>query len=366
MALALFVLLLLYKVKLAGRGDFSVDSFNVDDTRALKGVFTVAVILHHLCPSLQGTLSSLTVFENVGFLAVGGFFFISGYGLMYGAKHKKGYLKGFLFKRLSVVLIPHYLVIPFYILASYVSGSLVRDYIILCLSGVVIWYAAAITVMYLCFFVSVKLFGLKWGKLSLAVLTALYALAMILLYENGLIYFGSWWYNSIICFPLGVLYCDLKGPIDSFVKRFYYPLVAVTAAVWVLSFFLSSKCADASHVLTPAAESLCAAAFCAVTVLLSMKLRVGNRLLWLFGELSFEMYLTHALWMELLTLIFNRLCYPNNVITSYPMSQLLLLAILAFSAVSSYVIHKVSRYLHGLLCGLGKKKEIIKNEDNRT
>ena len=344
MAVAAFFLIVLFGAKFAPNGKFFDDSFKASDTRALKGALAICVILHHLCTYLSEAFPSLLFFEQLGFIAVGGFFLISGYGLAYGVTHKENYLVGFFRKRFLAVLIPYYLIVPFYFVARFMTRSLTLRYAVETLLGITLWYVFAIAVMYISFYVSFRLFGVKWGRVAVTVLAALYALVLLVIYRLGKYNFGFWWYNSIICFPLGVWYCSLRDKLDPILKKRYFSILMFT----VLAFIFSWKTAfgnyaeDARRLYVLAFQVACAALFSLAAVMLSMKLRIGNRLLTFCGDHSLELYLAHAPWIYFLqsgvTVLGHRIFVssPDYYITG----------IIAATVITSVIVHKVAVWLH--------------------
>ena len=108
----LFLFLCLYGAR--GRLVFSDDYLSKSTCKYYRGLFAFVVILHHLASSVDaGVLFSH--FKYVGVYAVAFFFFLSGYGLQKSYIIKSEiYRKGFLLKRIPVVLIPYVFIIAMY------------------------------------------------------------------------------------------------------------------------------------------------------------------------------------------------------------------------------------------------------------
>lgn len=349
MSVILFFVLGLLGAKFAHRGEFFADNFSYDSTRALKGIFALAVLFHHLFTYLAESMPSLAFFENLGFLAVGGFFLISGYGLDYGMKCKKNYLHDFFRRRFLGILIPYYLIIPFYYFVRWKTAILTKEYIILSLFGVDIWFVGVIAVLYLSFYVSFRLFGRKWGALAQSVFTAAFALTMLILYRRGIVAgFGFWYYNALPCFLIGMWYCEFQSEINRFFKAHYLPLLLLSLFIFAASFYYSFRVPeDAQRLYVLALEIFCTASFSVVVLLLTMKVCPGNCLLNFCGDISFEFYLTHALWIYFLRSDLDLFGY-----TLYLASPDLYLAgVIVTTAISSFAIHKLSKWIHGLLIG---------------
>lgn len=66
-------------------------TLRTDIAKATKGVAALLIMIGHVCKAYKDPLYLFPV----GWLGVGLFFFWSGYGLMYGYKHKSGYFDHF-------------------------------------------------------------------------------------------------------------------------------------------------------------------------------------------------------------------------------------------------------------------------------
>ena len=193
MAILIALCVLLPGIKYAGRGEFFDNNFSVMQTRALKGLFAVYVVLHHLCTYFADFYPSFYTFKYAGFLMVGGFFLISGYGLMYGVLNKDNYLSGFFKKRILSILIPYYIINLFYLYARKISGVLTKKYVVMSLFGINLWYVFAILVLYVLFFASFKIFGKKTGVYATGIFVLLYILIMYTLYSKFNVSVLSFW-----------------------------------------------------------------------------------------------------------------------------------------------------------------------------
>ena len=62
-----------------------------DDTNFMRAIAIIGIILHHIYNNLSITV--LKPFKYMGFLLVGVFFLLSGYGLYTSLLNKKNYIK---------------------------------------------------------------------------------------------------------------------------------------------------------------------------------------------------------------------------------------------------------------------------------
>jgi len=333
------ILILIIGSRVAKTGEFYDDNFNTSQTNALKGLCAIYVVFHHLCTYFADVYSSFLFFESIGFLMVGMFFFISGYGLMYGVKNKENYLKGFFTKRLLTILVPYYIIDLFYIYSKHFVGILDKKYIILSIFGYHLWYVMAIIIMYIGFWLCFKLFGNKKGIIAMSIYTVIYvALLYILNRFYGKSDFGLWWYNSILCFVLGMWYCNYKEQINVIFKKYFLPLVALTTVIFCVTMYYTALKYGESTLPLLLTEIVCSASFSIFIILISMKIQFGNKLINICGKLSLEIYLSHALFIFFLRsnmVIFGYTIYVTN-------NLLYLTAILVGTFVFSYIVHTLS------------------------
>ena len=346
--------LILFGIKAAPRGEFFADSFSVAQTRALKGLFALVVMFHHLYGVLLPSFASVKYFRDVGFLMVGGFFLISGYGLMYGVKNKKGYLRGFFRSRILAIIIPYYVIDAVYILLKYWSKTdpeTFKIYLKESLMGLQLWFVPVMVLLYVLFRIAFIGHEKRENKLIspiiLTVLTAAFvALFTITQHTGHNVLYGCNWNDTALCFTVGMWYCIVKDRITPVVKKFYYPITAV-AVIACCAVFL--KVLNLPAYTWPTAPSyliiraVSAILFCIVILLLSMKIKIGNGLLNICGDLSFELYLSHTIFITLFRWgpisIFTK-----EIILNVQSDDLYLAAILVASFIFSFVVHK--------LCGM--------------
>ena len=148
-----------YNIDLLG---YNSEYLSVQQTKNLKGIFTLIVLFHHL--AIFASVGDVyNIFINSGYIAVGGFLFISGYGLMYQYMHKgRNYVKSFPKRRILTILIPSVVMaIAYFVLKQYrygyTLGALIYDF----KRGASVisngWYINAIIYFYIAFFISMLL-----------------------------------------------------------------------------------------------------------------------------------------------------------------------------------------------------------------
>lgn len=340
MIVIIALIILIAGIRYSGKDKYFENNFSLSQTRALKGLCAVYVVFHHLCTYMADYFPSFYAFKYLGFLMVGGFFMISGYGLMYGAINKPDYLNGFFKKRILSILVPYYIINIFYLLANRISGALTKTYVIKSLFGFNLWYVSAILILYIGFYLCFRLFGKNRGMIAISIYTILYMSVMYILYTFcGFTSLGYWWYNSVICFVIGIWYCFTKNRADALLKRHYYSALIISFALMAVTYYYTSLHFNESIPLLLTAEIVCSACFAVFILLLSMKFQIGNPVLNICGDLSLEIYLSHALFIFALRSGINAFGITFNVENNY----LYLILIIVCSFIFSYAVHLLSK-----------------------
>ena len=109
-------ILLCYGARLYPRGVFNEESTSREQTKALTGIMTMGVMLHHLAQKTSAPwlppsriVPGLELFPSFGYPPVAVFLFCSGLGLYKSLRCKKDYLKHFVRRRIVPVVIAFYL-----------------------------------------------------------------------------------------------------------------------------------------------------------------------------------------------------------------------------------------------------------------
>lgn len=98
---------------------------SVQSTVGLRGFLALGIIFHHLTQ----WVSTGVEFENFSYMGtyiVSIFFFLSGYGLYFQNEKKENYMDGFLYKRLSKILIPFLFISLIYLLYRGLNGQIIN------------------------------------------------------------------------------------------------------------------------------------------------------------------------------------------------------------------------------------------------
>lgn len=273
-----------------------------DASTALKGVFALVVIFHHLA---QRTWAGW-IFQNfrgVGYLCVAGFFFLSGCGLLRQAHARPDYRIGFLRRRMLPILLPTAIVFVLCWALSAINGRLWTPWdmlLALPYGDTVIpfaWYVLSLLVFYPVFALCLKL---CYGKPRLLpACTAGFTVLCILVCR--LLGFSAFWYNTIPLLPLGMLYAVQEERLLPLLRKRFWVAAPPIWLAFLILYPVTDRIMGAQY-----GSSLCvllnwvtSALFAASLVLLLLKVRFGNPLLQWLGRHSLELYLCQGIFMEL-------------------------------------------------------------------
>lgn len=280
------------------RGAFREDALSLDNTKALKGILAILVVLHHLYQQVQmGRLYFF--FDNVGILCVSLFLFLSGYGLLKRYAGTPGYRATILRRRIPSVLIPYLCLILIYWLFSGVSGPILTPAEVLqsLVSGFPIvahsWYILCILVFYIGFYLSVLLWRRNLPGIigSNALLCILW---VALCRARG---FAPYWYNAAILFPMGIFWAAYENQLQAFLRTHYGPALAVSL-LGFCGFFPAALVTAGEDIFVSLFWPGCCC-FVVLVLLILMKFRFGNPIVLFLGEISFALYGIHGLFEAL-------------------------------------------------------------------
>ncbi len=281
-------------------------------TTNIQCVLIFFVIFHHLNQGLRGVSGTLlsTSLSIVGRLSVGLFFFLSGYGLIKQLLLKKDiYLKSFLSKRLLPVLgsFSVALIIYFFYFNIISTISLKTSLYNLLLGSPVVsngWYATAILIFYLLFFIS----GRITNNMNIMMLVLFLGTFAIIYFERKFNY-GEWTYNALICFPVGALWSYKEKNITEVLFKNYKINCALNAILFSSFFYLD----EVKPMLI--FRSLSCVFFALTVILISYRVTIHSPIFSVIKLCLFEIYLYHGLFISLFySRINSRLIYCLFVI----------------------------------------------------
>ncbi len=301
----MLALMCLWGIKLNLKNGFE-DYMSPSKTGSVKGIFVVIVLLSHVRQYVTLDNSAMNMqFKDLmsffGQLMVVAFLFYSGYGVSLGLKNKDNYAKTLPTKRaLKVLLHFDVAVLIFYITGLALGKNYSIEKLLLSLIGLdgvgnSIWFIFDIIILYLLTF-AVFIFTKKKMVLGTAIMTVVSFGAVLLIKEfKGTEY---WWYDTVMCYPLGMWYALAKPYIDKKILPSLWKWL-VSLAVTVAAFILLRN-AYAWSDYNRWYFVVNALVFAIMTVLISMRLSINNRVLQWFGKRVFGIYILQRIPMMIL------------------------------------------------------------------
>ena len=273
---------------------------SIKQTKSIQGIFVVLVMLSHFSSYIDTNNVNVldTVFLNInnriGQLMVVMFLFYSGYGIMEKIKSdSKKYLDGFLIHRFLpvyakfVVSIFLFLVLDICLglITKYSFGEIVLSFIGWTSIGNSNWFMFATFILYFFVFLSFKILdrgSIRQNLMIFSFFVIIYILAFSLVIKRG-----TWWYNTILCFPFGMWFSYFRDCIEKFCYKYYWKISITCIMIFCCFYLLQDR--------IPYMYCLLALVFCALVILLTMKLKLGNKILDFFGRHIFSIYILQRL-----------------------------------------------------------------------
>jgi peptidoglycan/LPS O-acetylase OafA/YrhL len=243
-----------------------------DECLSIKGVFVFLVFLSHASPYISqnagdGNLLNQLFFKFtslIGQLMVVMFFFYSGYGIFEQVKRKgTDYVHSFIRRRFFptyfsfVICVFLYLLLSFFIHKEYSILQILLSFVGWESIGNSNWFMFVTFVLYLLFVVSFSI--PKQNKSGLIIFTIISIAFLVIL----ILFKESWWWNTFLCFPLGMWWSCFKEKFESFLFSDWKN--------WLSAFVLSFALFVCFYVIGRKIPLLyiCTSAFFALTVCLA-------------------------------------------------------------------------------------------------
>lgn len=277
-----------------------------DNTDCLKGIFSVFVVICHMrgrILTLNDTLLG-ALCTAMGYLSVAIFFFVSGYGLMASYQKKgKQYIEHFGRTR----ILPFYMVILLAVAIYAVYELAIGEYFTISdliksitFGNVIIkngWYLQAALVLYIFFWVVFKYLSQLRMQLS-AILFCCIGYILLCIALN----MGTYWYESVFCFFLGLIWCAYQEKIDKKInqKGRYYAFLIVSFLLFCMTLILGNTGLLIFNGLIVACKMISAVCFVLFVLFLIMKINIQNAVTQKLGVISLEIYVMQGIPMTFL------------------------------------------------------------------
>ncbi len=278
--------------------------YDIKNISALKGLLALSIVLCHMTSRVNYELP-LVSFTVMGSIGVGCFFFLSGYALIFSMKKRTNYMQCFIKKRFIKILIPYLLMLVCYIIIICVIGNRTFIDVILSFSGGYpvsnSWYVFACLYCYflfwLAFYKNQKMERFVNSLMVIVVGIILYVLVTAILFK-----WSDWWYKTIVCFPLGLIWGYYNEKIQIFLQKKYLGIFVVSCIFFVLSYLLPSIMGRLfrlhGNYIWLLNDIFMGISGTLLIAILLYKICVSNVVTNFLGDVSYEIYLFHGFVMD--------------------------------------------------------------------
>ncbi len=300
----------LYKIKFSS---FHGDYMSIPATNSIKGIFAVIILFSHLRSYISltpnfGNRIFVIFLKILGQLMVTMFFFYSGFGIIESFKKKENYHKGFLKKRVLKTLVHFDIAVLLFLTVGLLIGKTYpwQNYAFCWIGWESIgnsnWFIFVILALYVITFLSMNFANIK-GQRSVKVLIASVSVLSFVLWVPLFLLKGSIWCNTLLCYPLGMMFSLVKPKLDDIVNRKKYSYYVITGLLAVL--FAGLYLVKANVVV----YSIVACLFVLFVTMITVKVKIDNKILRWLGKYSFSIYILQRLPM----IIFRHIGLSENV-----------------------------------------------------
>ena len=385
-------IILLWRAKFVGVKKFNDGFLSLEQSKNIQGFLAVCIMLHHIAQKTAASwiqpktriVHGLDFFVSIGYIMVGLFLFFNGYGVYKSYHTKENYLNGFIRRRiLPVVLALYSTTFIFFIARLLVGEKMDAKQVALYLTSIDLcnpntWYVIVLPFFYLAFYLSFKYIKNDLvATLSTTIFVVLYMLLGTRINHNDYWIRGEWWYNCVHLFPIGILFAKFEDKIVPHLKKFYWAyLVVALCALYPLYIYQSFMGAKYGYYgdnpgiwavpelvfrrrMSLLGQSFVTVDFVLCVILLSMKLKIGNKFLKFMGTITLEFYLIHGLFVELFGWQFD-----GGVRSPHHIKYVIVYVIVVFAlGIPSAILLKK---FHQLILGLVNGKKVSEKKLKKT
>lgn len=297
----IFLVFLIFSIEKRNKNEYC---FGKDSSKKIKGILAIFIILHHLSHRIS-TSDVLSQFGCIGYIVVALFFMFSGYGLMKQyTKNKEKYTKNFLRKRIPILLVPFIITSCILFVEYNLLGRAVtlQDFLLSFvnlkpLDGTC-WYVYVILLMYIVFYISVKLSKSEKGVIIKT------SLVTIIFFILGSFYdINYWWYLSVLAFPVGMIYAIYDTEVTKFFNKKYFRWLVFSIIGFICCYkYLAFSGVYYTNTLKGLIlEQIPIILFVLSVIVINIRYRFDSKILDFLGSISYELYISQTIVFTLLT-----------------------------------------------------------------
>lgn len=269
------------------------DALSKERTTMINGIFVVIVLFSHFNSYATSDIAVDKIyylFFKIGQLMVTPFLFYSGYGIYESIKNKKNYMDGFFKKRIVKLFVSVFLALVLYMILNIVIGKSYDIKTILLSTigftsiGNSNWFIFATFCMYFSILISFKIFKKDniSALLSCLILSFCYMVLVMKFVGNAR------WVNTILCFNAGMFFSYFKDTILNFLKNKYHYILSLILLIIIFGLATINNHNYFTY-------EIISVAFILLIVILTLKIHIGNRVLFWFGKNTYNIYILQRL-----------------------------------------------------------------------
>lgn len=276
-----------------------------EQTTIINGLFVLIVFFSH-CMSYIDNLDKIDlplqfIIYNIGQLMVTTFLFYSGYGIYESIKKNKDYKKTFFKKRFIPTFTNFIIAIILFIILNIILGNKISinktllSFIGWESIGNSNWYMFAIFCEYIFLMISFKLIKKESNQIHLiSVLSLLYIIVLSFFKPQH-------WYDTILCFPIGMYFSYYKSKIENIIlnNKYYWRNLMISIILFIPLFFLQRYYNNAIT------YNIFSISFILIIVLVSIKINFNSKIFHYIGKRVFWIYILQRIPMIILKNIKN-------------------------------------------------------------
>lgn len=281
------IFIIIYFLNYRNVKKYAIHTISRDSSNCLKGLMAIAVVLHHL--SQRTEINFLHIFFiDFGAIAVGCFFFLSGYGLISSYMIKgQSYLIGFPLKRLRKLIIPFIFVIIIFQLIYKNNVDILYCFKVGNVDNILpfSWYVFCAIIFYFIFYIVFKYTSKeKKGIVKIFIFTMLFAGIF------KVIHYPGYWWVSLFMFPIGLYVKSYeKHLIGKESKYIMYLWVIIGSLITIIYLFQIKHTGFILDNLSPL-----------IFISSLMIINISYKPLKFLGNISYEIYLVQGIVFYLL------------------------------------------------------------------
>lgn len=334
----LLLALCLYRIKLIKTPTNSQDGLNYDylsigRTNSVKGIFILIVFMSHFSGYVDLTtdvdIAYQSVFDFIGQRMVTPFMLYSGYGVMESIKKKNmPYVKEIPVNRVLGVLFRFDIAIAVFALVNIIINKGTFSYSIKTLLLSLIgwesignsnWYIFAILIAYIATYFGFLIFKDKKNYKLSVLMTTVLLFVYFAIFRYGKVKDSTIWYDTILCYSLGMFISAYKESFTKFFSKTYVYLISFAVIIFIQTMSYEFPYVFIWRVLAFLTYAL-------AIVLITMKVSIDNKYLRWCGEHLFGIYILQRLPM----IIFKEMGISNFNIYLYFVLCLITTVFLAY------------------------------------